>query len=353
MPTTSVSVQHRPVRIGFLIRPGETADLQKAAGICTLLWGGIRNPLIPIASPTDNAAIRLISLFEIDVLYAVEHSEAIKGFLESHPFVRSPRMSAREIFVEDWRTHKNRIAYLDANHIVEKFWMEEFKNAPPDKASSCTLVTWDQSDRLNDAFSVIYGYYPTDRNLLEDFRTAFLKGLRAKQAAISIGGEVPAELAAAISPLQLTTLALTGYGGSFRDGDGIYLGDPRDFADLVSFWNLRAAGSAIEFASLPNIDRFENLIRAHFLRLDEQPSSSPNIEDHIVISFRNNEADVIKTLEAFPTKKPKLIARCSEHTWNGMNIRPKRFCFDWQPADAARRTVWRRDGIIGVQHSVP
>jgi hypothetical protein len=33
MATTSTTVRHRPNRIGFLVRPGELADLEQAAGI--------------------------------------------------------------------------------------------------------------------------------------------------------------------------------------------------------------------------------------------------------------------------------------------------------------------------------
>jgi hypothetical protein len=88
MPTTSISLRHRPLRIGFLVRPDELQDLRKAAGLCTLLWGGIHNPLIPVSAPDDAFAHQLISLFQVDVLYPVESSEAIDRFVEKHPFLR-------------------------------------------------------------------------------------------------------------------------------------------------------------------------------------------------------------------------------------------------------------------------
>ena len=53
---------------------------------------------------------------------------------------------------------------------------------------------------------------------------------------------------------------------------GVYFGDAKSFADLVTFWNLRAAGTASAFAHLPDPSRFEEFIRAHLKVLDEQPN---------------------------------------------------------------------------------
>jgi hypothetical protein len=45
------------VRIGFLVRPGDASDLQKAAAFCCLLWGGLYNPVIPVTCETDAAML--------------------------------------------------------------------------------------------------------------------------------------------------------------------------------------------------------------------------------------------------------------------------------------------------------
>jgi hypothetical protein len=82
METTNISIRQRPLRVGFLVRPGELADLRKAAGICTLLWGGIRNPIVSIDSETDQTARGFLDLFQIDVLCPVEHSAW--GYTISH-----------------------------------------------------------------------------------------------------------------------------------------------------------------------------------------------------------------------------------------------------------------------------
>ena len=82
MATTNITVKHRPNRIGFLVRPGELADLERAASLCSLIWGGLRNPIIPVEAKDDPAADEIIRKFQIDVLIAVDESDTIKQFVE-------------------------------------------------------------------------------------------------------------------------------------------------------------------------------------------------------------------------------------------------------------------------------
>src|ERR1700722_16687007 len=108
MPTKNITVRHRPNRIAFLVRPDELSDLELAAGICTLLWGGIRNPIIPVAAKDDANADALLANFQADVLFPVAESDTIKSFVERYPYLMNPRLSARELFYPDWHTKKNK-----------------------------------------------------------------------------------------------------------------------------------------------------------------------------------------------------------------------------------------------------
>src|SRR5215470_14432618 len=113
MATTNITVKHRPNRIGFLVRPGELKDIERAAEICTLLWGGIRNPIIPVAAADDHNADELLKAFQLDVLFPVAETDAISGFIARYPYHLNPRMQARELFFEDWNIKKKKVAYLD------------------------------------------------------------------------------------------------------------------------------------------------------------------------------------------------------------------------------------------------
>jgi hypothetical protein len=351
MPTTNITVRHRPNRIAFLVRPGELSDLELAAGICTLLWGGIRNPIIPVAAKDDANADALLANFQADVLFSVAESDAIKSFVERYPYLMNPRLSARELFHPDWHTKKNKVAYLDVLNAIDKYWDQEFKHAPKEVESSCQLVTWNDSDPFKEVFTLSFGAYPTNLNLKDDFREGFLKGLRAKEITIAAGGSEDAGLVHGITPMQLTGIDLQGFQGSFRTwAGGVYFGDAKSFADLVTFWNLRAAGTAMEFAHLPDLSRFEDFIRAHLKVLDEQPNRHPNIESHIAVCYRDRQDDVLAALQKFPTTKRPLLCKCDDSYCGHFTAEPVMFAFDW---DFGLGLVEREAGRYTVTVTLP
>ncbi|HEX3971321.1 MAG TPA: hypothetical protein VHX19_08355, partial [Stellaceae bacterium] len=44
----SAEIVLRPTRIGFLTRPTDLASVREIMRVCTCLWGGIFNPIIPV-----------------------------------------------------------------------------------------------------------------------------------------------------------------------------------------------------------------------------------------------------------------------------------------------------------------
>lgn len=81
MATTTLSVKYRPIKIGFLVRDGSVKDLVKAAGINTLLWGGIHNPITPISATNKDFSNQLLKLFSVNVLFAVSRTTEIDGVI--------------------------------------------------------------------------------------------------------------------------------------------------------------------------------------------------------------------------------------------------------------------------------
>jgi hypothetical protein len=325
MTTTNLSIKYRPVKIGFLVRDGSIEDLVKASGINTLLWGGIYNPIIPV-SKDIRFVEQLISLLSIDALFPVSHTEEINGLIKKYPFLRNPGHYAQNIFYEDWHTKKNIVGYLDSMNIIDYYWDREFKHKPKDYESNCVLVRWEDNDELKNLFSILFGYFPNDNNLRDDFENAFLKGLRSKEIKLSHNDSIPKELTESIYPLKLTEMELQGYGGPWR-GDGIYIGNENDFNDLLYFWNLRASGSSIKFLPKDKIDRFKEFIKAFIERLDKVPDRNPNVEEWIIIYYQDRKADQeIKDIIAdFKGKKSFVLSVC-----DGLNIEPADFYFGWE-----------------------
>jgi hypothetical protein len=344
MATTSLSIKYRPIKIGFLVRDGSVEDLVKAAGINTLLWGGIHNPVIPISATNKDFSNQLLNLFSVDVLFAVSHTPEIDEIIKNNPFLRDPGHYAENIFYEDWHTKKNILGYLDSINIVDYYWEKEFKNKPKRYKSNCALVKWDGTDACNNLFSILFGYFPTTYNLKDDFQNAFLKGLRSRAIDVVQSKPIDKSLAKSITPITATTLELDGYGGTWR-GNGLYVGSESDFSDLLYFWNLRASGLTLEFLPKNHLGRFEDFIKTYIKRLDDAPNANPNIEDWINIYYLGDHKDIQDIVKSFQGKKRFTFSHCDEVIWNGLNIKPASFYFDWQQALASVEKNYERYSI--------
>ena len=340
MASINLSIKYRPIRIGFLVQDGSIDDLVKAAGINTLLWGGIYNPIIPV-STNSKFAEQLMNLFSVDVLFPTSHTKEIDDLIKKYPFLRAPAHYAENIFYEDWHTKKNIIAYLDSLNIVNYYWEKEFKHKPKEYKSNCALIRWEENDELKYLFQILFGYFPTGYNLKYNFENAFLKGLQSREIKISTNNPIPKNLAETISPIRLTASELIGYGGNWR-GDGIYVGDENDFYDLLYFWNLRASGLFIEFLPKNKIKRFKEYIDTILEIFNNTPNRNPNIEDWINVYYRMPHSEAGNLVKELKSKKRLVFSHCNEIIWNGLNIKPADFYFGWENILASVDTSYNR-----------
>lgn len=372
MATTVMSVKYRPIKVGFLVRDKNVEDLVKAAGINTLLWGGIYNPIIPVSEDNIDFCNQLLKLFSVDVLFAVSHTPEINKFINDNLFLRDSGYHDENIFYKDWNTKKYVLRYLDSINIVEYYYERDFKNKPKKHKSNFTLVKWEDTDACNNLFSILFGYFPTSYNLKDDFQNAFYRGLRSREVNITQGGSINKDLAKYITPIEATALELSGYGGAWR-GNGLYIGSANDFLDLLYFWNIRAAGLTLGFLPKNFFDRFGSFVRAYIKHLDEAPTSNLNIiEDCVKIYYRNSHEDIRSLIKGFQKKKQFVFSHCDELIWNGLNVKPDMFYFDLQQTLASVDKSYighnvttalpekrflgtgsdRRGGNVGLQHLV-
>jgi hypothetical protein len=259
------------------------------------------------AGPRVNGLVRGL---QVDVLFPVAQSDEIAKFAARYPWLCSPRTSANDILVADWHTKRNTVAYLDVLNAIDKYWEQGFKHAAVGSDSACRLVTWDENDTLRHLFAIGFGAYDGALNLKDDFRDAFLKGLRASEVHISDGSDIPADLVRKTTPMRLTGADLLGLGGRFRTWTGgLYFGNAADVADLTAFWNIRAGGGVVEFFCLNSTARIEAFAKAHLAYLDSLPQRHPNIEDHIAFFFRNDHDAVLAALKTMPIRSRAALAR--------------------------------------------
>jgi len=317
---------YRPVRIGFLVREGSINDLVTTAGINTLLCGGVYNPIIPVFANTRFSE-RLVSLFNVDILYAVSHTPQIDEFIGKYSYLRSPLFHNEDLFTAHYETQKMQLVYLDCINLIEHYWESDFRHRPKRYKSRCALISWDDQDPLKAFLSVSFGYFPNRYDLHEDFARAFLKGLRSKSVFLTADTPLTADIARAIYPIRFTATDLAVYGGNFRN-NALYVGDADSFTDLFLFWNLRAAGLAIQFLPKGQVQRCEQFIRAHLARLDKVPNRPAHIEDMITVYYHRDNfweaapnQEVVEIAKGFQPTKQFVFSGCDELSWNGLNIK--------------------------------
>lgn len=292
MAITNFAAKYRPLKIGFLVPQDDINSIVEATKINTLLWGGMHNPIIPVG-PNAKEVIDLIGVMPVDILHPIVHNENISAVLEAFPFLKSPHHFTHEMFTEDWHTKKKSIVYLDSLNIIDKYYKKYFKGTPAKEGqSSCVLPTWSLDDKFTNLFSIAFGSYGGNFNLQDDFKSAFLKGLRAKKINIDKTKKIDVSIGGKINPIILTSLELKNYRAEIFRNDGVYIGEFDNFDDLIYFWNLRASGVAIEFLPIKDNERFVAFIQKHLESLAAS-TKKPDYRKSLSFYYRNKAQEII------------------------------------------------------------
>jgi len=327
MGLTTLSLKYRPIKIGFLVRDGNIDDLVAAAGLNTMLWGGIYSPIIPVSESTQVFVNQLIDLFSVDILYAVSHTREIDEIIENNTFLSDPSHFSNGLFYEEGSTNKNIFGFLDSINIVQYYWEKEFKYKTKKYKSNCVLARWDSLDTCSNLFSIAFGYFPNSYNLKDDFKEAFVKGLKSKEVRIKKEKQINGSLAQLITPIKATSLEQQRDMYSMWQSDGIYVGSEDCFLDLLNFWNIRASGVSLVFLPLNKVDRFKSYIKEYIKQLDKIPYNNPGLDDRIMIYYSGENAEIRDVISNFEGNKKFVYLKCDEFTWNGFNIKPSSHYF--------------------------
>ena len=100
MSTLSLRVKYRPIRIGWCLESGNREQFRRALRFTHSFAGGRFNPLIPVDAP--ELAENLLDRFRVDVLFPLEESEKISGFIKGHDYLRWPEFQKAQLFHERW-----------------------------------------------------------------------------------------------------------------------------------------------------------------------------------------------------------------------------------------------------------
>jgi hypothetical protein len=279
VPTMTLSMSFRPVRIGFLVRKGSLEDVTYAASASTGLWGGLNHVILPVSSEGDSPWCEsLISHFSVDVLVPVADEANIGRLVRKHAYLRWPEFnpgSSPLIRPDEGGT----VAFstLDVSVPLSHYWWREGRH---EKDSAAIVPRWPSDHPLAAMHAVQFGMLPMGENGLPTLRDAVVAATKARE--VELESTTPqADWGEALFPISLTRLGLTHHDSMARFESGVVIGDPFDADHLALFWNLRAAGARVIFVPANDPSSVEHWARAHLRILAETgPRWTPESDPH-------------------------------------------------------------------------
>lgn len=320
MPTTTLRVAYRPVRIGFLVRGGVLADVVEAARFNSLLWGGISNPLISV-DEDDAAARRIVEAFNPDGLVALASDERLTRFTESYPHLKWPG-DLRHPELTEFRGPDDQLGVVDMRLLYAHYHEEVARD--PD-GSPFVLPTWGPEHPFAALLATFFGEFGLGAP--PRFRNAYLSALFATEW--EIAGDASPELIPRGTPISFTGDSLERWMRASYWGDGVVFGDATDARHLADFWNLRAAGFDVTFWHEDGGGPFGDWSREHVkLVWEGRPRvGDVDIGPHIWRCGEWDEGvDVPGELkEALPEDARVVKARLDDATWRQPSTAPVTF----------------------------
>lgn len=289
------SVALRPTRIGFLTRPTQQhfAQVREIMRLCTCLWGGMFNPIIPVCSSLPAAWRRdnfqeitgsglgdaYVRFFEPDVFVEAEAGLAEEvGIARSKRFSSDRVVSLKQFVGSDGRRRADFSFGLSALDVYQELYEEEFKFAPRKKRRVAVFA------KDNPFSEAVFGGFSSSKPLAylkksyiaicepETFNTSAVDCLRLMQEGYF------APVHATLHELDVTF--------ENRDDPTIFVFDPQKTVDLIDYWNLRQFRSNVFPVNVHWFDQFvgtiRKLITANFRPL---PNNKNGVMIHTTVEF--------------------------------------------------------------------
>jgi hypothetical protein len=221
----------RPLRVGFLLEP-RLEEVTRAVELCTALWGGLFNVLIPASPESSSQRDEMLQRFEPD--YLVTSNESLLP-----PAARARRQYTTfdELLQSFTKPGSFSACGLNVNRHFYDLYVRELRFQRREASRDLVLSTFNDP-RLATASAVLWGRFPSIRGC-EYFEEAFVSKLGAVRETVdeaSYWQRIDSEQS---SPLRLgiELLRVGGYATLT-----LLLMDFTSADDLIDLWNLRAAG---------------------------------------------------------------------------------------------------------------
>ena len=248
----------RPIRVGLAIMPGSAAGLQRAIELATGTWGGQAFPILE-AGGDDQRVLRMAAAMGVDCLFPVGDDDELKVLAKTPGFD----------WVGSWegRSPFNRDQEGPAEHLLPASALYDWYRPSRLPLPPVHQVSWPQDHELADLLTVWFGGFADD-NAGQADRAAF--GAIAQGCPLGPGLPLPPWPMSIISQLTITMQDV--FQQPRWQSRGVVVIEPANVSQLVSFWNLRAAGQEVFPWAESRADLLEEPLRQWLEKVETEAS---------------------------------------------------------------------------------
>ena len=321
MDTLRVDICYRPLRVGWVIKSGDTDAFRQAIKFSHTLWGGRFNPIL--MTDRENEARRLIDLFRVDLLLPIGTDDEVKAFPKKFPHLINPFFHD-SIFIGGAKERK-RAQLLDIHNALEHLRGKPEWKTINDRGFR--IYNWQADDPLADVFLSQFGGYPSADEIGIDYRKILTQGFETTEFGLDPASPIPADILDHPSITYLSRHALERHYGvqAGWDSPGFFVGDASNLDDLVCHWNLRAADIALWFVDPAHLGRYAEIIPAWEKAMRQSVAHRHEWDRRVAAWTRRENIEEVRQ----PFVEMQLtVHSVSEHSWNGRNVLPPMMSFD-------------------------
>lgn len=253
MTTIYGSVRLRPTRIGFLVSPTNMGQVRRIMQVCTCLWGGPFNPIIPVCKETPEAWSEhpfpnptgpeltrgYLDFFEPDFFVESETGLAARaGLADLKLTYGEPRVVSLDAFFDPPDPRRSRQPRVPLGLTVLEIYQELYDRQFQFVRRHDSRVAVFDSAPEHDAFiEAAFGGFPA-QGFLSPLAKAYREAFDPVQLQPSAEAWMKVARDRYATPLRFTMHAIK------RDPDGhndpiFFIADPNSPLDLIDLWNLR------------------------------------------------------------------------------------------------------------------
>jgi hypothetical protein len=254
MTQLSAVLRLRPIRIGFLVDPADLGSLRQIMRVCSCLWGGLYNPIIPVSktlpeiwtrplpalAPTSiQLAKGYIEFFEPDVyVQATPGLAAELGIPDVEIEIGTQRTSNLAELEGDPDSNDPRFGLSVLGAYMELF-DREFRFVPRHPSR---VALFKQGSTEEDCFiECTFGAFPQGEGKLADLAREYRDVFQPEELEPTADNAIRIFQQRYRFPLFFTRHAIERqpHGAQWWREPTLFVFDPASGCDLIDFWNLR------------------------------------------------------------------------------------------------------------------